>query len=671
MKKVRRIILWILLLALVAALAILPAVARQRAEERSGAALVSAAAERGEITRTLAGGGTLAAESAVEVTVPSGVELTEYLVGEGDYVTEGTPIAAVDRVSVMAAVVELQETLDTLADEIREEANDRGAAAITAPSAGRVKALYAAKGDDVRGVMLQYGCLAVLSLDGKMAVEFATGAALTAGQSVQVAIEGGKSYEGRVESCLEGVAVVTLTDNGPNLGDEVTVTAADEPVGTGTLYVHNGLDIIAQSGTVSRVYVRDGAKVSQGANLFYLENMDPSAAYESLSARRREYSELLQELFTLYRDGTVNAPENGYVIELDDALVKDLRADGGYHLRLLDDESAAEPAVYTWPGVITAVDAGSYTVQVRPDAEVYATLDPTVFALDDATMSFTDTWPIGSEVSSGEALPVYPVGSEFMFVYTADGAKLTMIYVAPPAELTPTIPDGTVVPTIPPTDAGSIPGYGDASGSGGIPGFSGIPDFGGISGFGGFSGGYSGGLGTTEEEAELFDLDGTVICSLVPDNSMKVSFSVDELDVLQYAVGMEAEITVDALPGRTFTGTVTKIGTVGASSGGNSKFTVTVSFDRIGDMLEGMNASVVVHAQTVSGLLIPAAALTDSGSRTYVYTALDRTGSEPAGPTEVVVGVSDGEMAVILSGLAEGQTVYYIYYGRTEPSPAA
>ena len=79
-------------------------------------------------------------------------------------------------------------------------------------------------------------------------------------------------------------------------------------------------------------------------------------------------------------------------------------------------------------------------------------------------------------------------------------------------------------------------------------------------------------------------------------------------------------------------------------------------------MLDGMNASVSVHTGSAEGVTIPAAALYDSGSATYVYTALDRSGTAPDGRREVTVGMSDGEMAQILSGLDEGETVWYVYY---------
>ena len=147
---------------------------------------------------------------------------------------------------------------------------------------------------------------------------------------------------------------------------------------------------------------------------------------------------------------------------------------------------------------------------------------------------------------------------------------------------------------------------------------------------------------------------------------MTVTIKVDELDILQYALGMEADISVDALPGNTYTGTVTAIGGIGTNEGGNSKFDVELTLDREPDMLNGMNASVVVHKSTSSALLIPIAALNDSGSKTTVYTAYDQKTGQLLAPVEVTTGISDGENVEILSGLEEGQLVWYSYYGDSE-----
>ena len=57
-------------------------------------------------------------------------------------------------------------------------------------------------------------------------------------------------------------------------------------------------------------------------------------------------------------------------------------------------------------------------------------------------------------------------------------------------------------------------------------------------------------------------------------------------------------ITVDALPGRAFTGTVTAINQNGKTIGGNSKYTVTITMPRAENMLDGMNAMAVLTVGT-------------------------------------------------------------------------
>ena len=672
---VGRVIVWTLLLGLVAALIVLPRMARERVEESSAEVLLSAAAEPGEVVGTLSGGGTLRADESLDVTVPSGVELTEYLISDGDHVTEGTPIASVDKVTVMAAALEVQKTLDELAEKIKAASNDKAEATLTAAAPGRVKALYVKSGDDVRTAMLTHGCLAVISLDGHMSVEFSSQTALTVGTSVRVRT-GDKTYTGRVESCLDGTAVVTLTDDGPKLGAAAEVSdKAGTLLGSGTLTVHSPLRVIAESGTVNKVFTKKEAKLAKGAKLLSLKSMEASAEYESLAAQRQEYAEVLQELFALYRDGVVKAPGDGYVIGLDKNLVKELSSDGsGYRIMLLAEET--KQFEFFFQGKVKSKEANVCRIEVEsiglPDdlqamlsllgIDILTTLnDPQyqvwekekITAVMENETSITGITAF-EKVSGGEdcrANYVLSISTQNPLNFEIIPQGLT-VYVKDPQPQQSPQPSATPGPGVNPS-----------------PGASGIPDAGGKGGFSGGFGGFGGGFGgggagaATPEPEVLYDLTDTVVGTLVPDNSMKVSFPVDELDILKYSVGMEAEIIVDALPGRTYAGTVTEIGNTGVSEGGNSKFTVTVSFDRTGDMLDGMNASVNVRTGKVSGLLLPVAALSDEGSRTYVYTALDKEGKQPAGRTEVTVGASDGEHAQILSGLEEGQTVWYLYYG--------
>lgn len=125
---------------------------------------------------------------------------------------------------------------------------------------------------------------------------------------------------------------------------------------------------------------------------------------------------------------------------------------------------------------------------------------------------------------------------------------------------------------------------------------------------------------------------------------------------------MEAEVTLDALTGQSFTGTVTAIGTTGTNEGGNTKFTVELTMDRTEQMLAGMNASVKIEtASSNVETTVPAAALVEDDGKTYVYTEYDEKEETLGGLVEVETGVSDGDLVEITSGLSQGDTYYYEY----------
>ena len=179
---------------------------------------------------------------------------------------------------------------------------------------------------------------------------------------------------------------------------------------------------------------------------------------------------------------------------------------------------------------------------------------------------------------------------------------------------------------------------------------------------------WGGGGGGGEAPAfEMYDRTETELMRISPMDTVSVQMLVDEMDILSVHTGQEAEITVDALPGRAFTGTVTAIDPNGKNNGGNSKYTVTITMPRAENMLDGMNAMAVLTVGTTENVLwLPAEALAEQGFKTVVYTGFDAKTGELTGPVEVVTGVSDGDKVEIVSGLEEGQTVWYIAYESAE-----
>ena len=268
-KQLKKAVIWGLLAALVTGLAAMPLLAKEKAEaDGPVASVLSGTVETGSITTVLHGGGTLSSEDVEDIPLPSGVKITEFLVKNGDFVAEGTPLAAVDSVSVMTAITEVTDTMEYLQEEIRNSTEEKVSSTVSATAGGRVKKVFAKQGDSVQEVMLEHGALAVLSLDGLMAVKLEKRMELPTGSSVTVTFEDDTEAEGRVESNLDGTIVVTVEDESYPIGQTVFVTTDDgKRVGSGELYVHNAWSATAFSGTVHTDSAKEESKVASGASL--------------------------------------------------------------------------------------------------------------------------------------------------------------------------------------------------------------------------------------------------------------------------------------------------------------------------------------------------------------------------------------------------------------------
>ena len=240
-KHIKKIITWVSLAAVVALLAAMPLIARQEAEaDGPVASILSAEVKTGSIASTLRGGGTIEAENVEEIKLPSGVKIEGFLVKNGQFVTEGQPLAQVDKVSVMTAITEVNETLKFLREELEDARDETVSSSIKATAGGRVKKLFAQPGESVQEVMLRDGCLAILSLDGLMAVKLERALPISTGENVTVTLAEGEEVTGRVESNLDSIVVITIEDEGYEPGQTVTVTDENgKRLGQGSLYIHN------------------------------------------------------------------------------------------------------------------------------------------------------------------------------------------------------------------------------------------------------------------------------------------------------------------------------------------------------------------------------------------------------------------------------------------------
>lgn len=323
-KRRRRIIRTVVILVLVTAMVLTAAVVylRQQVRERMSTSTVevlSYAATVGTISTTVSGSGTLSDVGSETVTVPEGVEILEVMVSRNDSVTEGDVLATLDMASVMSAMSSLQEELDALDDEISDATGDTVSSYVKAGVSGRVKIVYAEQGESVLSCMADHGALAVISLDGYMALRLETDA-LTQGDAVTVVRADGSTLAGVTDTALRGTATILVSDKNAAVDEEVTVLDGEgNELGTAVLYIHNPLRVTGYAGTISRVYASVDTAVYASSTLFYLTDTSSSANFDTLLRSRAEVEEELLEVLALYRDGAVLAPMSGVISSVDNA----------------------------------------------------------------------------------------------------------------------------------------------------------------------------------------------------------------------------------------------------------------------------------------------------------------------------------------------------------------
>lgn len=645
-KRVQRIIGLSAAALVVLGLAIMPLVAKN-APETDGpqASILSGTVKSRELQQELLGGGTLTQQAAESVTVPEAVKLTGLLKKNGDPVAAGEGIATVDRVSVMAAISQVQETLHYYSEEIEAAGGSAETQKVTAKAGGTVKAVYAAAGDPVETVMLERGALAVLSLDGRMSVTFETEAALSGGAEVAVVLADGTAATGTVESSLQGTVKVLLTDEGYTPGQQVTVRYGETEAGTGTLEINSPWKVTAYAGTVSAVAVQVGDTVDAGELLMKLSNTGNSATWQQLVDQRMQYEQLMLELFQMYQTGLLTAPCDGVVSGLDET--------GSQMLQLSQLAGAPngddETLYINYIGQVAAVGQNGWAVLRNPMPAVVEDYRQ-LTGLDTDVTHMTE---VAVYLPAEPAAPLYEwtenqwvqadpatVRAEDVILFAGDSeGNFVWLVRIEKAESQQEQPSGNQQrpgqQTQMPSNSGSSrPQQPEA-----------------------------------EEVFVPYSLTTVEVASVTAQKEMTLQIQVDEQDILKLQPGQTVSVTVDALTGQIFTGTITDVGNTGTNSGGSSKFTVELTMERAEGMLAGMHATATISLDSARTVLtVPVAALTEQENKTVLYTGYDEKTRTLINPVEVTLGLSDGETVELLSGLSEGDTYYYSYYDTLEIS---
>ena len=325
----------------------------------SDSQVVSYTVDTGSVNTTVSGSGLLSDVGAEKLSLPEGVKVDKVLVHAGDRVEEGDLLCTVEMSSVLGALSDTQSKITDLDAKLRTSAYETAANAIPAGVNGRVKKIYAAVGDDVAACMFEHGALALLSLDGYMALDLET-EELAEGDEVTVVRPDGKELKGTVDSVALRKATILVTDDGPELDETVTVRTADgRELGEAALYIHSPLRVTGYAGTVNAVYTAENKQTWAGNSLFVLKDTAFTANYESILRQRREQEDNLIQLMALYRCGALEAPFAGSVVSVE---YKDPNAPTTGNDNNSNNGTAASSALNAYAGAVsgnTSSNSGS------------------------------------------------------------------------------------------------------------------------------------------------------------------------------------------------------------------------------------------------------------------------------------------------------------------------
>lgn len=535
-RKRRKIIITVVSIVLVLAIIAVVGVSflQRRVREQfasSSGEVLSYEVTTGSISTTVSGSGSLTDVDLESITVPDGVEITEVLVKTNQAITAGDLLATVDMASVVSAMADLQVQIEELDEQISDAEDDAASTTIYAGVTGRVKAIFGEAESSVADVMYEHGALALISLDGYMAVDIETDA-LAVGDSVKVKLSDEEEITGTVESVVGGEATILVTDNGPEYDEAVTVLNSEgTSVGTGNLYIHSALKVTGYAGTISKVNTSLNTKVSDTTKLFTLEDTSYSANYNSLLRERADLEETLLELLTIQRDGAILASSDGSVYSVDysdDAAtaVVTLSTDEKMSVTISVDEadilslevgqtvtvSVSSVSEDSFEGTLTEINrtsssSGTYSAVIEiAKAEgmlsgMTASVSVKIEGVDDAILI-----PIEALHKTSDGAYVYTSYNEEYQEYGGKVDVVTGLENSTYVEIKSGLSVGdTVYYTEQQSGFGGFGGSGGfPGGSGGFPGGSGgqIPDFGGgempdfggeMPDFGGGSGGFPGG----------------------------------------------------------------------------------------------------------------------------------------------------------------------------------
>ena len=670
-----------------------------------------ASAKTADISNSIVGSGNLETDISDYVEIPSGIVIEEVKVESGDTVKKGDVLATVDQTSVLEAMEEVQDAIDEVDEELADCSTSSTTEKLKSTVSGTVKKIYASKGDKVTSCMAKHGALVVIqSSDGTKTSVTATGGTVSS-----LSVSAG-------DSISSGDTLLTLKTNGTSA--EYLKLKAERKALVKSLKKLSAMSlkgtITAQkSGTIAEVNVSDSSETSSASSGTASGSTTSGTVSATKTAAAGNTTAKLVTLTTTSNDSETDSVAAVQTQSEDEAETNEVQNVKKLQLQIKESgkttaDSLVIASAKTGKTPQTAVQAsdGSYTGTISWNPGDGTFQEDTIYKAQ-VTLQASDGYQFSADTIQGiqnglvSGIQVSSDGStlrfQVTFAKTSSQKQNTKTEQNTETDRTDSRSSDTDSSKTATQNQGSTQKSSNVSGTieesgtstGNSDSNSQTSEKKGTTvsqstsaavGTGTSSGSISSGTSTSGTDNSVSGAgtsdnsssdssssdtgssysDLIAAFSYASKDTMSLAVSVDELDINSVETGQIAEVTLDAIEGETYEGTVTKVSSESSSSGsGTAKYEVILSVPKDDQMKSGMNASATIEVESKDDVItIPVSALQEKGNKVFVYTENSGDGTL-SGEQEVTTGISDGTNVEITEGLSEGDVVYYQKTGNT------
>jgi membrane fusion protein, macrolide-specific efflux system len=155
--------------------------------------------------------------------------------------------------------------------------------------------------------------------------------------------------------------------------------------------------------------------------------------------------------------------------------------------------------------------------------------------------------------------------------------------------------------------------------------------------------------------------DGKALLTVADLGVLLVKVNLNQIDVAKVSVGRKATLTLDALPGKSYRATLTKVAPASVKLAGKEQevFPIEAELDSPDGLVKpGMTADVRIHLDAKDGVLVlPLEATVKESGRAYATRVIEKKGAKTTEKVEVTLGLRDDREVEVTSGLQEGDQV--------------